>query len=161
LSPDPSQLLRRADETAANPGATETDLRRAVSDTYYAVFHFTLQAAADKVFGATSRSAPIYELVYRSVDHRAFVALCKTITTQPNKVTGVPTSGLGDIASYSGIVASLYEQRILADYSTACPYTSTQVQLHISNARQAISWFQAAYPEQRDCFLVNLLFKAR
>lgn len=161
MPPDPSELLRRADETAANLGATETDLRRAVSDTYYALFHFTLQAAADQVVGAASRSNAIYGLVYRSVDHKAFAALCKTVSTQPAKVIGLPASGLGQIADYAGIVASLYEQRILADYSPVCPYTATQVLLHISNARQAISWFQAASPERQECFLINLLFKAR
>ncbi|KYK44974.1 hypothetical protein A1D31_12245 [Bradyrhizobium liaoningense] len=161
MPPDPNELLRRADETAADSGATETNLRRAVSDAYYALFHFTLQAAADKVVGAASSSSAIYELVYRSIDHKAFAALCKTISTQPTKVIGLPASGLGEVGDYAGIVASLYEQRILADYSTVCPYTATQVQLHISNARQAISWFQAASSERRECFLINLLFKAR
>jgi hypothetical protein len=73
----------------------------------------------------------------------------------------LPASGFGEIGDYAGIVANLYEQRNLADYNPVCPYTATQVQLHISNARQAISWFLAASFERRQAFLINLLFKVR
>jgi hypothetical protein len=81
---DPSELLRQADALARSAGATQADLRRAISTAYYVVFHFCLSAAADMVCGIASRSTARYSLVYRSVDHKT---LKRTVRpAQPDKI---------------------------------------------------------------------------
>jgi hypothetical protein len=82
--------------------------------------------------------------------HRAENSLCRT-----------QSDGFGQIADFAGIVASLYERRNLADYAPSQTYTAIEVKLLISDAREAIKWFQASTPEQQRAFLVNLLFKSR
>jgi hypothetical protein len=75
LAPDPDHLFDQADRLAGRltvPPASETeprqtDLRRAISAAYYALFHFTLAAASDLFVGRDKRSTPEYRMTYRSV----------------------------------------------------------------------------------------------
>ncbi len=142
--------------------ANETDLRRAVSDTYYALFHFTLVAAVDMVLGSSARSSTLYALVYRSVEHVRLRALCANVSASKPQVPFVPAGGFGEIAKFASIVANLYEQRNLADYDPSQTYTANKA-LWISDAREAIKWFQGSTQEQQQAFLtlLLLLFKPR
>ena len=56
----------------------ETDLRRAVSTAYYALFHTIANCCADTLVGGPSsnRSESAWTQVYRSVDHRIARARC-------------------------------------------------------------------------------------
>jgi hypothetical protein len=87
MPPDPGELLRQADTLAGTVGATQADLRRAISAAYYAVFHFCLIGAADMVCGPANRSSVRYSVVYRSVDHKTLSGLCRQISqTHPRDV---------------------------------------------------------------------------
>jgi hypothetical protein len=86
VPPDPDQLLRQADALAGGAGASQADLRRAISTAYYAVFHFSLTAAADMVCGVGDRSAAGYSLVYRSVDHKTLRSLCAQLRAFSSEV---------------------------------------------------------------------------
>jgi hypothetical protein len=71
---NPEHLFEQADKLIQAPAAgrpRQVDLRRGVSAAYYALFHAILAAAADLVVGTTNQSTVLYELVYRSIDHRA------------------------------------------------------------------------------------------
>lgn len=73
-APNPEHLLDQADHLIAPPaiGAPRhTDLRRAISNAYYAVFHTVLAQAADTFVGKTNRKSELYALLYRSIDHGA------------------------------------------------------------------------------------------
>ena len=81
---NPEHLFEQAESLIQAPAAgrpRQVDLRRAISAAYYALFHAILAAAADLVIGTTRRSTVLYELVYRSIDHRALKDLC----TESNK----------------------------------------------------------------------------
>jgi hypothetical protein len=89
LSPD--HLLEQADRLMAAPRRgppRQADLRRAISNAYYAVFHAVVTAAADDFVGMTHRDTPRYELVYRGVDHGSLRRLCEDVikTTLPSQV---------------------------------------------------------------------------
>ena len=162
MPPDPEELLQQADALAGKPGATQADLRRAISSTYYAMFHFCLTAAADMVLGTASRSTPKYSLVYRSVDHKTLRGLCAQLSqTNPQNVAVVPSNGFGMIADFARVTANLQAQRNLADYDPSLNFTDNEAKVAISEARQAILWFQSCAPEQREAFLTLLLFKPR
>jgi hypothetical protein len=162
VAPDPDELLLQADHLVARIGATETDVRRAISAAYYAVFHFCLRAAADMVSGAATRSTPRYTVIYRSVDHKALRGLCGQLAqTRPQNIAVVPSSGFGNLPGFARVTANLGEQRNLADYDTSRSFTAGEARLAISEARQAILWFNSCNDEQQKAFLIMLLFRQR
>jgi hypothetical protein len=116
LPPDPDELLQQADALAAKPGATQADLRRAISAAYYAIFHFTMAAAADMFFGTATPSASAYTVVYRSVDHEALRSLCAQLSQSKPQNVAIPLSSFGTIADFARVTANLQEQRHSADY---------------------------------------------
>jgi hypothetical protein len=152
------ELLAQADTLAT--GTAQADLRRSISAAYYAVFHFILTAAADMVCGSANRSTLQYRLVYRSVDHGSLTSLCGQLT-DPQKVAIKPSSGLGRIADFVKVTTNLQRQRHQADYDPLPTFTGTEAEQAISNARQAIVWFNACDDEQRRAFLTMLLFRER
>jgi hypothetical protein len=161
--PDPEHLFEQADALAAHPQARQTDLRRAISAAYYGLFHFALTAAADMVVGTSNRSAPRYALVYRNVDHSRLRTLCDQLSGKNLQAlkSYVPSGGFWTIAGFAEVAANLYELRILADYDPSRNFTSNEVMIAISQAREAIKWFQQGTAEQRVTFLTLLLFKPR
>jgi hypothetical protein len=162
VPPDPDQLLRQADALAGGAGASQADLRRAISTAYYAVFHFSLTAAADMVCGLGDRSAARYSLVYRSVDHKTLRSLCAQLSqTKPPGMAIKPSNGLGRMADFARVTANLQGQRHQADYEPSQTFTDTEAKLAISEARQAIAWFNSCDDEQQKAFLTMLLFRPR
>src|SRR5271169_896377 len=150
--PHPEHLFEQAEALAARP--QPADLRRAISAAYYGLFHFILTAAADMVVGADKQSTSRYSLVYRSVDHSRLRKLCSQLSaTKPQSVPLVPTIGFGRIADFARVAGNLYELRELADYDPSRDYTPEEAKLAISEARQAIKWFQEGTAEQREAFL--------
>ena len=68
---NPDHLLEQADRLMASTGRgapRQADLRRAISNAYYGVFHAVVTEAADHFVGRTQRQTPTYGLVYRSID---------------------------------------------------------------------------------------------
>jgi uncharacterized protein (UPF0332 family) len=158
VPPDPEELLQQADVLAGKAGANQADLRRAISAAYYAIFHFSLTAAADMVWGAASRSTPGYTLVYRSVDHKALRSLCEKLSgTNPQDVAIIPSSGFGRVADFARVTANMQRQRHLADYDPSKTFTASEAKVAISDARQAILWFKSCDDEQQKSFLTMLL----
>lgn len=134
----------------------------AISTAYYGVFHFCLTASADMVCGMTSRTAPGYSLVYRSIDHARLRNLCDQLRrTNPQGVAIVPAAGFGLIADFARVTVNLYEQRMRADYEPSLNFTANEAKVAISEARQAIAWFRSCDEEQRRAFLTMLLFRPR
>jgi hypothetical protein len=156
--------LQQADRLIAAPQPDQTDLRRAISAAYYAVFHFVLIAAADMVVGAAGRSTPLYSLAYRSVDHSRLKTLCSQLKgsqVQAEIASYLPAGGFGEIADFARLAGNLIELRNLADYDPSRNFTLDAAQTAVSEARQAIKHFQTAKAEQQSVFLTLLLFKPR
>lgn len=162
MPPDPNELLRQADLLAGQTPPTQADLRRAISSAYYAVFHFCLTAAAEMVTGASAPSTERYTHVYRSIDHKVLRGLCGQLgQSQPQNVAITPGSGFGRLQDFARLTASLYEQRIFADYDPSRTYSDTEARVVISDARLAITWFNSCDDEQKNAFLTMLLFRQR
>lgn len=85
----PEHLLDQADRLIVPPAGAprQADLRRAISNAYYSLFHAVATAAADDFVGRTKRSSPRYALVYRSIDHGSLRKLCEDAvkSTLPSK----------------------------------------------------------------------------
>jgi hypothetical protein len=166
LSPD--HLLEQADRLMAAPRRgppRQTDLRRVISNAYYAVFHAVVTAAADDFVGGTHRDTPRYELVYRGVDHASLRRLCEDVikTTLPAKYTKYqPAGGFGpDLAALANAVVDLQEKRHRADYDPRFRAVQADVAFDISRARAALARFRVASRAQRQAFLSLLVFPPR
>lgn len=166
--PNPDHLLEQADRLAASgsPGQPrQVDLRRAISAAYYAVFHATLTAAADRYVGANRRAAGQYFLAYRSVDHKELRDVCSrvSITNVSGRLSQYfPADSFdADIKAFAQTLLELQAKRIDADYNPAIREKKSDALLAIGTARDALRRLQAASSSAREAFLGLLLFKVR
>ena len=148
LSDDRSGLVR------------QVDVRRAISNAYYGVFHFTATALADEFVGRSHRALGRYALVYRSLDHRALKAMCIDVqkTVLPQKLLAVaPETGFGpNIVEFATIVVDLQDKRHRADYDPASRLKASDAALALRAARRAVRRFGKALPVRRKTFLTLL-----
>lgn len=166
---EPLHLLEQAERLLSPPEGDDrarlTDRCRAVSATYYAVFHAGLIAAADLFAGEGERGTPLYSLAYRSVDHAKMKSLCREVIQRiPSSKYRqyVPISGWGPhIVDYAESFVTLNDQRMLADYDPAHILLGSEVEGYIRIARSAIQRLQTANDESRRAFLTLLLFPPR
>jgi hypothetical protein len=157
LAISPQHLLDQASmltEPQAGHPTTETDLRRAISAAYYAVFHAIASAAADSIVPANKRATEQYSRVYRSINHGALRKLC-------DRVRGKKLDFGDDIREFAAAVADLQEKRHSADYDPVFTAIRSDTRLTIRAARSAISQFEGAPEAERAHFLSLLLFPPR
>ncbi|QBF29739.1 hypothetical protein CFI11_00720 [Thalassococcus sp. S3] len=124
----------------------QSDLKRAVSSAYYAMFHTLCQNCADCLIGTagSARSAPAWRQAYRSVDHGYAKKQCgnKTVTPKFPK----------DIEDFANLFRTLQEERHLADYDPSSRFTRTETIEHIDAAETAIKDFRSAPISDRRAF---------
>src|SRR6266702_6792920 len=123
----------------------QVDIRRAISASYYAMFHATITAAVDQFIGVTNRDASRYGLVYRSVSHAWLRDLCKEVQkpTLSNKFKPhAPSNGFGpNITAFAAAVVELQEKRHAADYDVMIRMNKSDAILAISAAKAALRRF--------------------
>lgn len=164
---NPSHLLEQAELLLRATGRKprQADLRRAVSSTYYAVFHTILIAAGDEFVGKTLRGARRYALVYRSIDHSAVRKMCEEAAKQTPSaklfkyLSGTKFDPL--IRQFAHLTLALQSKRHDADYDPAHRLTSVNALFAIYQARTAIDAFQKANSDSRKLFLTLLSFAPR
>jgi hypothetical protein len=120
---NPDHLLDQAEQLirpVAGGRPRQVGLRRSISAAYYGVFHATLIAAADCCVGRSQRQSRHYALVYRSIDHRRFKAVCEVArhsTLSPKYQTYAPSGSFGaDLQGFASAASLLQEARNEADY---------------------------------------------
>ncbi len=143
----------------------QTELRRAISASYYGVFHFVLARAADLHVGAIHKSTLHYALVYRSISHTWLRSLCLDVA-KPTAPTAfkpfVPSGGFGqDMRRFAASTAYLQERRHTADYDPSVTFVRLDAKSAIAAARRAVDQFTAAPAEELQIFLALLLFPPR
>jgi hypothetical protein len=165
--PSPQHFFRRAIRLALSSSGPprQVDLRRAISDAYYGIFHATLAAAADQFVGASKRATSQYALVYRSISHGAIRELCLDITkqTMPRLLARhAPPAGFGsNLMAYSEVIVDLQEKRLSADYDPLKRYQTADVVAAVGAAQNALTRFKNAVDAEREAFLAVLVFKPR
>ncbi len=165
---NPEHLFDQARELIGPPPAgppRQANLRRAISASYYAVFHAAVTAASDLFVGAVNRATSRYALVYRSIDHKRLRELCDDITkpTLPAKYASyAPQNGFGaDIVAFATALVDLQEKRHLADYDPLFRATSSDALLVLRTAEAALERLRNANSAARDAFLTLLVFRPR
>jgi uncharacterized protein (UPF0332 family) len=164
----PAQLVAQASRLVSPHGRrppTQADLRRAISNAYYALYHGIVAAAADQTVGKAHRTTHLYALVYRSIAHRNIRNLCEIIARDPKSpkyLKYVPASGFGDdIAGVAAAVVNLYEMRHQADYDPRFKASSNDAESAIATARTALKQLHDASPQLRRALLFLLLFSGK
>ena len=128
-----------ADLAEANPRRPRrTDLCRAVSTTYYAMFHCLAQTCADRLArrAGTVGNRPMWRRVYRAPEHRQAKARCEN----------VPSWFPDGVRQFGRTFAMLQKKRHLADYDPDYRIGKSEVVTDIHRARTAIDRFLETPP---------------
>jgi hypothetical protein len=149
-------LLRLASDLANKDGATQADLRRAVSTAYYALFHLLVSETTLNWSRESSRNA-----LGRMFDHgmmkRVSDRLAKKMPFADEDPTAV--SALGLVAK---IFVELQDQRHIADYDNGTIWTLLDAIVPIATAKSAfIAWDGIKHTDIAQEYLVSLLIRPR
>jgi hypothetical protein len=166
--PNPEHFLLQAEKLIEMPVSgrpRQVDIRRAISNSYYALFHAVATEAADDVVGFGNRLSGRYALVYRSINHGTLRQLCeeiqKPVLSVRYKRFEPPGGFAAGIKQFAADVVGLQRRRHSADYDPLVRFRRTEAQLAISGARAALAAFIGTEQEQRQIFIALLLFPIR
>lgn len=145
----------------------QVTLRRAISASYYGLFHALLKAAADDLIGTTrqARRSPSYRLVYRGFDHNDMKNLSVDAAkdTLPKKMAEVLGASRfsEDIRVVANRFVRLQQDRHSADYDPHVRFIKSDATLAIERAVTATAHFAAASETDRRNFLLCMLLPIR
>ena len=152
---DPDHLLQLATDLAEiNPRRPRrTDLCRAVSTAYYAMFHCLASNCADRLAGRAGAvgNRSMWRRVYRAPEHRQAKARCESM----------PSSFPASVRHFGRAFATLQEKRHFADYDPDYRIGKSEVVTDIHRARTAIDRFLEAPANIRRDFALQVLTKVR
>lgn len=157
--PDPMDFIAMASSLAAGRGAAarpkQFDLRRAVSATYYALFHTICLNNADLLIGKTSanRSSPAWRQTYRAASHGAARSACEKLE--------VMNLFPQEIREFGFEFAEAQARRHAADYDPGAVFDRLFVLEQIDNATTAIQDFRKAPVKDLRAFAAWVIFPNR
>ena len=145
------------DLAASNPRGRprKTNLRRAVSTTYYALFHCMAKSGADLIVGGSGadRSRPAWRQTYRAIEHGLVRQRCEKL----NIISKFPI----EIQDFASLFVAMQQKRHNADYDPDANFFKSEVLEMISGAAAAIDGFQKSRPKDRRAFAVYVLLNLR
>jgi uncharacterized protein (UPF0332 family) len=151
----PKDLLAQADHLfkLSPKRPKQANLRRAVSASYYAVFHALCWSNANVLVGTgTTRPQRAWLQAYRAVDHGQAKARCKETS-----VRGFPAT----IQAFAESFVTLQEYRHRADYSPDQHFTKQEVSVIVGLARSAVTAMSRAPSRDRRAFAIHVLLNYR
>lgn len=133
----------------------QTDLCRAVSAAYYAMFHALAQCCADLLAGSSPshRDPEAWRQTYRALDHGLARSQCDNQTAMRR----FPA----EIRQFAEVFVTMQRQRHHADYDPGITYSRSQVIRFIGQVSDTIADFNAADRGQRRAFSLYVLFRRR
>lgn len=154
-------LLNIAEELASGLGdenqgrPRQTELRRAVSCAYYAMFHTLASCCANMLIGSTPsrRSNQAWQQVYRSLEHGRLRTQCSD--------RGTMSQFPPDIQKFAESLVLMQRHRHSADYDPMEDFDRAQVRNWITEAAEAIGGFESAESLHRRAFSAWVLFRSR
>ena len=150
-------LLAAARALAAAQGGlppSQASLRRAVSTTYYALFHCMAENCADMLVGEPGggRSEPAWRQAYRALQHGTAKQRCRQ-----NLMARFPTK----IQDFADLFAAMQDKRETADYNPAGSFEQSAVVEDIDLSAEVITQFRQAPERDRRAFAVYVLLNLR
>ena len=154
--PDLIAIARQLAVGSGRPGRPrQTDLCRAISAAYYALFHTLAQCGADLIAGATraGRSQPAWEQTYRALDHGHAMNQCRN--------RSVMRQFPQDVQQFGNHFAEMQRYRHYADYAPATDFDRFRVVRLVDQTHQIISQFNSVTVRDRRAFAIYVLFRTR
>ena len=155
---NPQHLLEQAEllATADPTRPRATNLRRAVSASYYAVFHHLTRAVAVRQIGSGPDRRAFADVLTRGVGHGDLRAICRDFSNGLGGWKGWMREELApqsfsippDLRGACADFVRLQDLRHLADYAPSYRLDREDALAEVSRAREAIAAFAAA--EQSD-----------
>jgi uncharacterized protein (UPF0332 family) len=133
----------------------QAHLRRAVSTTYYAMFHALARCCADLFIGGTGsgRSKEAWRQVYRALDH----GFAKSACTNKATLSQFPK----EIQDFANLFVQMQLKRHDADYNPDGTVFKSAVLTDVSTVEAAIDGFNKAPLKDRRAFAAFVLVKQR
>lgn len=160
----PERLLQQATilVTADSGRPRQVNLRRAVSASYYSVFHFVIDQACRSVIGSASVREPLRRILARGFEHGTMREASKTVAG------GNLPKWMGDVAPQLAVPADLrgiadtfvklQDERHRADYDLSRPFTRYEASVLTMAAHDAIGrWPNVAADDATRLDLAGLL----
>ena len=158
---NPSDLIdsarQRAGGVAPFPRGRprQTDLQRAVSDAYYAMFHALATCCANTLVGTSYivRRQPEWRRIYRALEHGYARQQC----SNQRALAHFPPA----IRQFARHFAGSQQLRHLADYDPDARLTRDEVLQLIDETEEIIQAFNRAPADRRRAFAIHVLFRTR
>jgi uncharacterized protein (UPF0332 family) len=141
----------------------QASLRRAISTSYYAVFHLLTANAALRFI--PKRPYGLVARVERALSHQEMKKACQAFNNKPlaepllTLVGETPSDQLRNIAS---AFIELQEKRHKADYDTAASFSRNEAEALLAKAESIfVTWREIENTDEATVFLAALAFGAR
>lgn len=133
----------------------QTDLCRAVSAAYYAMFHALAQCCADLLAGGSPshRNPEAWRQTYRALEH----GLARSQCDNQAAMRRFPP----EIRLFAEVFVAMQRERHHADYDPGITFSRDRVRQFIYQVEEAIAEFNAADRGQRRAFSLYVLFRRR
>ena len=158
---DPDDLIRIGRRLAS--GAVggrqgrprQAELRRAVSATYYAMFHALALSCANLLAGSTlaNRSQPAWRQVYRALEHNHAKNQCNS----PSTMSRFPS----EIRNFGQLFILMQIQRHSADYDPDARFSRFEVTRLIEETERTIAGFKRVPRVDQRAFAIYVLLRSR
>ena len=132
----------------------ESNLRRAVSTAYYALFHGLAVCCADMLVGGpgANRSRPAWRQAYRALQHGTARQRC-----EQNMIQEFPP----EIQDFANLFVLLQKRRHRADYDPDVIFSKDDVMINITDAEHHLSAFIETPAKDRRAFAIYVLLSVR
>lgn len=149
------KTARKLMRSSASRRPRQSDLKRALSTAYYAMFHTLCRNCADCLIGGASsaRSDEAWRQAYRSVEHGFSKKQCKN--------QDVMAKFPKEIEDFASQFKTLQEKRHAADYDPASRFTRLDVGTWVDAAEVSIRRFKRAPIADRRAFAAWTTMKNR
>ena len=131
----------------------QVNLRCAVSLTYYALFHWLANSAADAFAGVAKQGDWSWARAYRGLDHRQVREQCRR--------GRIPRSLSPAIHRFATELAAMQGRRHQADYAPDVRFSKADALEHIETATDILAAIEAAAPTEKRALAIHILFKER
>jgi uncharacterized protein (UPF0332 family) len=149
------RLLDLADQLVQHGSTSAAFRRRAVSTSYYAVFHALAKLCASILLPSVDRKSEAYERVYRALDHGP---IRTAFTTKGSALKGRET-----LQKIGELIVQLQSERHRADYSPPnnSIFSAEVAKNLVEQARRAVKEIENLSDDDRVALATALLFKSR
>ncbi len=130
----------------------ETDLRRAVSTAYYAMFHCLALTCADTLAGKGMRSREAWLRTYRALEHKDARDRCAD-----QRIREFPVA----IQEFARHFVNMQGSRHNADYNPSTKFLLSEVTQDIDATEGIISEFRNVPANDLRAFAIHVLFRRR